>query len=357
MCAPDTTPTIEASTLSLLPNFWQAANAAEPADPALVTESPPSTTGKLKQNIVTALQEERTDTPTKIQLLTFIEKDKLLLNKYLMEVTDKEPFVLTMLDLTRHTDDLLSAKAEALLADFDLAMYLSTLLETEPEHGESLVRRILSGRRDVDTAKLSQVDSLEQLLSDVERRPLVPTASRQGDRYYVRASWPTDASGAGIKKCLTAAFNEELITDRTLEKEAQVMEKLKGRRFVYWYSKEWAEYIARRIRKCGAEAFIHIWRHHVQLTRPDNYGLRTRPALSTDDRVESVVPQSVPQTSTGFRRNRPLSSRLDMRTLYGSHDHLEAHYPWWNPESLRGRREGRGRDRVHDSGGNNRRRA
>ena len=274
-CTRTSPPAKEASMASLLPGLWQVANAAEPDDSSLATESPSAVSEKkrklnavllnkgkfnsvseknVKRNVVTALQAELTDTPTKTLLLKFVEKDKSLLKEYLMVVTKKEPFVLTILDLTRHTDDILSSKAETLLADFDLATYLLTLLKSEPNGGKGLVKQILAGRRHVDTAALSQADGLSSLLSDVRRRALVPTASHQGDRYYVRASWSTDEGGADTRECLTALFNQELITDRTLHQEAAIMDSLKGSRFVYWYSKEWTEYMARRIESCGAMA-------------------------------------------------------------------------------------------------------
>ena len=145
-------------------------------------------------------------------------------------------------------------KAEAILADFDLGSYLTALLESEQYDGELLVREILSARRDVDTAELAQVESLVSLLAEMEPRSLVPTASPQGDRYYVRASWPTDDTDGEIKACLIDVFNQELITTRSLDEEAALMTRLQGTRFLYWYSKEWAEHIARSITGCGAVA-------------------------------------------------------------------------------------------------------
>ena len=238
-----------------LPSLWPIANAAEAIDLPIAAE--PSSllaSPTVKQNIVSALQTERTDTPTKSQLLTYIAQDEALLKRYLAEVTDKEPFVLTLLDLTRHTDGSLSSKADALLADFDLALYLTTLLNSKQYDGESLVHEILAARRDVDTPKIAHDELLAPLLAKTERRTLVPTASPQGDRYYVRASWPTDETRVETEACLTRAFNEELITTRTLNQEAALMSTLQANRLVYWYSKEWAEYMAGRITECGAVA-------------------------------------------------------------------------------------------------------
>ena len=254
-CAEEQEHEADATTAIRFPSLWRTANAAEVIDPVFATDPPSQQLiPRVKQNVLSALQAERTDTPTKSQLLTFIGQDRSLIEQYLAQVTDKEPFVQTMLDLARHTDPTLSSKAEAILAEFDLASYLTALLESEQYDGELLVREILSARREVDTPELAQVQSLASLLTEIERHSLVPTASPQGDRYYVRASWPTDETNGEIKACLTHVFNQELITTRSLDEEATLMTRLQGTRFVYWYSKEWAEQIARRITGCGAVA-------------------------------------------------------------------------------------------------------
>jgi hypothetical protein len=80
---------------------------------------------------------------------------------------------------------------------------------------------------------------------------LRPTGSSQGDRYYVRATW--DPADEHEVPCLTQLFNDELASTRSVKAEAA---KMKGRaeRLIYWYSKDWAISISKKISDCGGKA-------------------------------------------------------------------------------------------------------
>ena len=238
----------------VFPGFTQLAFAAEAnVDDIVDTRAGPARGGGVKRNVLNALQAERTDIGTKSHLIGLIGEDTELTSDYLTAVTAKEPFALTVLDLSRHTDETLRRQAEGLLVGFDLARYVEELMSSQDAEKAGVARRILTAFRDSDVATLESDGVARKEFDGMGRRALVPTASPQGDRYYVEASWdPNDSDGTTT--CLTNIFNEELITSRSLSEEAELMKRLDGRRFVYWYSKEWAQYMAEAIRGCGAEA-------------------------------------------------------------------------------------------------------
>ena len=216
---------------------------------------------------IKALQSEETDVGKKIDLLRELrKKSDEKIEEYLKINTDKEPMALTILDLSRHTDAQLAKYANSLLSRFDLASYIGDELHSKEENHLEIVKNLLSrfdnSRREslLSTAEITDM----AFLTGIKPRVLIPTGSRQGDQYYVRASWNWNSSQENneqdieVFNCLTGIFNEELITERTLEEERILMERLQRKRFVYWYSKEWALQIANKIENCGGEsAFVN----------------------------------------------------------------------------------------------------
>src|SRR5439155_13043922 len=88
-----------------------------------------------------------------------------------------------------------------------------------------------------------------------QAQQIAPTASPQGDRYYVKATW--DPANASTVDCLASLFNKELITNRTLDQERSLMKNRKAR-LVYGYDKEWGVGIAGKIKACGGSAaYVH----------------------------------------------------------------------------------------------------
>ena len=206
------------------------------------------------ETIIEDLQEERTGAGGKAYLLETISGgDGETVEKYMMSYTEREPFAVTVLDLTHHTDEEVSSAAKALLDRFDLDSFVGREIASE-----ELIRQVRAGEI---LTRFSE-DSIQELVGKglipkgtvlEPQIMLIPTASADGDRYYVKATWEGEGE---VFQCLTKLFNEELLAERTLRQEHQVMKQLGGRRYVYWYSKNWALYIAHEIRQCGGNAIF-----------------------------------------------------------------------------------------------------
>lgn len=203
--------------------------------------------------IISGLQDERTFVAKKLKLLETFElsADDEFLDVF-STISGKEPMALTILDLTRHTDPLVSFSATKLVDRIDLSNYIEMMLRTDDAEYRKMAIEILSrisqrGRKRIlNTAK---IDSKE--LSRIIPRVLIPTGSRQGDRYYIKAIWDNRVDF----HCLAMLFNEQLLHGgRSLVAEKSNMQKMNGRRFVYWYSKEWVLFMAKEIENCHARA-------------------------------------------------------------------------------------------------------
>lgn len=218
------------------------------------------TFGSAPRALIEALQSERADVGTKIAYLEQMRMaDDNTVGAFLKHETQVEPMLLTVLDLSRHSNPLLADKAKSLVDErFNLVAHLERELKSSDRSRRDsaimLMLRMEPSRVVALVKELPQhlVAPYESLLSDRNQyQVLVPTASRQGDRYYVQASW--EPASTQTVSCLTGLFNRELISDRTLDEEEELM-RGRSRRWVYWYSKDWAMYIANGIRDCGARA-------------------------------------------------------------------------------------------------------
>lgn len=211
---------------------------------------------------IASLQFEDTLSEEKIRLVeSFAEFDDGNLQICFQTATDKELMGLTIWDLSRHTNSSLAAKAKALVERFDIVSYVegevnsgdeerqqnivSFLLRIEPDQVEKILAEVSF---ETDEKKNLITEQVFNGISQV----LIPTDSDQGDRYFVKASW--DPVNGEQVSCLTLLFNKELLAQRTLEQEEQKMKELNGKRWVYWYSKDWALFIVEAIRDCGSEA-------------------------------------------------------------------------------------------------------
>ena len=216
------------------------------------------------RKLIEQLQSERTDVGTKISLIERLDAlDDKTLPVYLEATTAKEPFILTLMDLSRHTDEELAHKAKALVIDrFDFSSFVTAGLSSPDEKIQKNITTLIF-RMDPKQAKFLltripkevKIPSKELLMKEISEgyrsRVLIPTGSSQGDRYYVQASWNPEETK--VVDCLTKLFNRELISNRTLEQETALM-KGRNKRFVYWYSREWALYIYDKVEQCGANA-------------------------------------------------------------------------------------------------------
>jgi len=229
----------------------------------------------IDHGLIDLLQNERTSTEIKIKTLDdIIKQGPEQIKKYVEISTRLEPMFLTILDLTRHTDKDLSYKALIILNKSDLNTIVAEKLisqnsDVRKQTREIMTRRVKKNRAEMiwaiasDKLKHSKpiiTDELARVKREIEKtggtRVLVPSGSSQGDRYYVRAEW--SARDSKTVDCLTKLFNKALISDRTLEDEKRLM-KGKSIRYVYWYSKDWALWIADEIGGCGSKAsFVRI---------------------------------------------------------------------------------------------------
>ncbi|UCE23687.1 MAG: hypothetical protein JSU74_10355 [Candidatus Zixiibacteriota bacterium] len=216
---------------------------------------------------VTVLQDERSDVGSKIvaiDRMLALDDDSLRIIARIN--TDKEPMAQTLLDLTRHSDKELAYKARVLADErCDIEGILAEQLKSEDaeksEQAQQILLRTDSAKASAilmaaeETGSVEDKQKIEQLKMQIQEgsksAAVVPTASIDGDRYYVRATWePSDTT---VVDCLTELFNSEPGHNRTMEDEKAIMND-KSERIVWWYSKEWALWIAERIKECGGTA-------------------------------------------------------------------------------------------------------
>lgn len=211
---------------------------------------------------IASLQFEETVSSEKIHLVDlFAGLSDENLQACFQAATNKELIGLTILDLSRHTDSSLAEKAQALVEKFNITSYVEEEIKSEDEERQQNIVKFLLRIESDQVEKILVEVSFEtdekknlitERVSNGTPQILIPTASEKGDRYYVQASW--DPANEEQVSCLTNLFNEELATRRTLEEEEQKMKELNGKRWVYWYLKDWVLSIADSIRKCGSEA-------------------------------------------------------------------------------------------------------
>jgi hypothetical protein len=166
------------------------------------------------------------------------------------------------MDLTRHSDKELSYRAKQVLNRIDIHEYLVQQLQSTNRADRANAEKVLFK---LDKAEAMKVSSKlgptrsSELASRLESRgnapQVLPTASPQGDRYYVKATW--DPRNPSVVECLTGLFSRELISNRSLDQERSLM-KNRSERLVYWYDKEWSVEMSRQIKSCGGTAtFVH----------------------------------------------------------------------------------------------------
>ena len=192
-------------------------------------------------------------------------RDTGTLQAYLAMTSPDEPFSLTILDLEQHSDRELASMAAVLARHADVDGFIVRNLEssdrTNRQSAEKILLRIDQGHA-IALLNLAGAERFEdvkqtwnQVISGQNTSVLKGTASAQGDRYYVKASWnPGDTQ---VVSCLTNLFNSNLLGKRTPTQEQSVMAG-KSQRYVYWYGKAWSIDVSRSIKQCGATAdFVH----------------------------------------------------------------------------------------------------
>lgn len=210
------------------------------------------------------LQEERSKVSDKISALSKMQgmTDADVVG-FLRLKSNKEPLLLTLFDLTRHNDKKVAYLSKYLLdkkinvVDF---MYDQLVSGNSSENNLTgiILRLKLEEAEKILEALSKKTDAswIEKLLSKIKKgeiktKPLIPTGSSSGDRYYVKATW--DKKDQNVTTCLTTLFHDALIHDRTLDEEIKLM-KNRDKRLVYWYDKQWALGMYGSIEGCKATA-------------------------------------------------------------------------------------------------------
>lgn len=218
------------------------------------------------QEITTYLADERSGVGQKIWSLDILLSCRTCLAECLAAPAKNEPFILTVYDLTKHTDPELSAMAREVFRKINAPQYLVNSLKygtmSAQTVGEVLLRmdKPLALKTGQHIVRNTGNPIIKQLVIKIERGQLspmnlIPTGTREGDRYYVKAIW--DRRNEKTISCLTKLFNSALISQRTSAQERELMNKMmekRNYRVVYWYSKSWALQMARSIERCGAQA-------------------------------------------------------------------------------------------------------
>ena len=160
------------------------------------------------------LQEESTGVGLKILALDSIMQTPDP-GHFLDVRTGKEPFGITLLDLSRHTDKELAYKAGRLmeLMHFDTAIEagLSSKDEQTRRNAEAALFHMDKSRAEkiLDAARWSPGKRRQQFLNDVlagtNTRLPIPTGSSQGDRYYIQAQGDTPAA----LQCVNKLFSND----------------------------------------------------------------------------------------------------------------------------------------------------
>lgn len=168
-----------------------------------------------------------------------------------------EPLLATLLDLTRYSDKEVSYKAAEALKKVNLDDYIVRKLQSPDKRDQADAEKVLLKLGEPDTTRIlarirpAKAAELRARAWQSNAYQVVPTASPQGDRYYVKATW--DPANAKTVDCLTVLFNSQLISNRSLEQERALM-KNRNTRLVYWYDKDWSVNIAKKIQSCGGNS-------------------------------------------------------------------------------------------------------
>jgi hypothetical protein len=213
---------------------------------------------------VAVLQDPPWAVGEKISALNVLGRYDLLGIRTLMEAsTERGPVAVTLLELSRHSDAELASKARALLARYDIEAEIARRLASDSGPATATARQIFSA---MDPAQAKRVvvklpaearDRVAAVVPPANGQPL-PTGSREGDRYYIKAQW--EPKQRAVVDCLTTFFNHELVSKRTLTQEAALMRGRKER-LIYGYSAQWARSAATEITKCGGRtSFVVPWK-------------------------------------------------------------------------------------------------
>ena len=212
--------------------------------------------GSISEESISQLQAESTITADKLPIMqSLADLSKEEAQKCLQVVTGKEMIALTVIELARHSDKALAEKAKAVEANFDIKAYVDASFADPagqiPNDIITLLLRIEPERVGIILSGLSpeKKQAIEKKLSYYVPTILIPTGSKEGDRYHVKILW--DKEDSEQMDCLAKVLHEELDDKQSVEEQRRLMET-RGHRIVYSINKGWAIHIFDRALRCKA---------------------------------------------------------------------------------------------------------
>jgi len=200
------------------------------------------------------------------ELLRLSNRD---LQRY-FETPSPESRVITLLDLTRHTDDELASKAQKVVARYPLHEHVAnqfldedplvrqmaeeTLFRIEPYRADAILR-IVESKRNKNVIPHEKLQELRRKVGTGESaRLIVPTGTSYGDLYYLKAEWTGRETPICAAKILYGAVSHGSGANSLAEYEAEVA----GSSAYYVYAKDKFQTLnlARSIEKCGAKVSL-----------------------------------------------------------------------------------------------------
>jgi hypothetical protein len=164
-----------------------------------------------------------------------------------------EPLYATLLDLERHSDRQLAVRSRLLLSRLPLTQDLAALAGS----GSGDLAKILPSLSDEELGSLraqAQEGGHTALVAALGKpRPArspgvpIPTYTRDGDRYFVKASW--NNRDDRTVRCIGKAYAD--VWGGTLAQQTELA-RTKATRTVY-YTKDWSQTMAQRLQACGAD--------------------------------------------------------------------------------------------------------
>lgn len=203
------------------------------------------------------------------RLLMLNERD---LSNYFEEHTP-ESRVITILDLTRHTDDELASKARKVIKRYDVTEHVANqlfsndpfmrqaaeeiLFRIEPDRAESVLDLVT--RKNINKKDRIPAEKIEEwrrlVRSGENTRLIMPTGTSFGDVYYLRAEWKR---GTEIPLCMAKI----LYTAVSHSKDESSLENYEAKLtratayYVYARDKFQTLNLAHAIERCGAKVSL-----------------------------------------------------------------------------------------------------
>lgn len=223
------------------------------------------------EELMPMLQNSRNPVSSKIQLMEqLLSWDEQRLQDFLKQPGFKEPPLLIILDLTRHTDKELAYKARKVLRMHNgdtrfIAPLIGDMLLDEDrlisEQGKQLAQRVEQRFAEELLSKLLQhyparcdAANIEPLLQKIRiegTRVLVPTGTDDGDQYCIQIERHQQSPRS--EECLGNFFTQ-------IEAEqARAAIKETGRTWIFGQTKEWALWAAEQLEKCGVTTRFVAW--------------------------------------------------------------------------------------------------